>query len=302
MGTTWSVRIAAPSGGISQPIGAGIQSALDRVVTQMSHWDQASDLCRFNRVRSDAWQSLPIEFFTVLEAALAVAHESEGAFDPALGALVDLWGFGPAGTRAAPPAPDAIAQARDGLGWRAIAIDRRGLRARHDGSATLDFSGIAKGFGVDQVADYLIGQGILHFLVEVGGELRGCGLKPDGQPWWVDLEAPPGITLPVNRVALHQLSVATSGDYRRHFEHEGARYAHSIDPRTGWPVNAGMASVTVLHPSCMMADAYATALTVLGLDQGCALAERLDIAAILVARGDKGAREWLSPAAMRMLD
>lgn len=302
MGTTWSVRIAAPAISISRPLGAGIRSALDRVVAQMSHWDVASDISRFNRVRSGAWQGVQPEFLTVLDAALAVARESEGAFDPAIGALVDLWGFGPAGKCAAPPAPQAIAQALDGLGWMAIETDSLGLRARHDGSAQLDFSGIAKGFGVDQVADYLIGQGVFHFLVEVGGELRGSGVKPDGQPWWVDLEAPPGLALPLNRVALHQLSVATSGDYRRGFEHEGAHYGHSIDPRTGWPVNNGMASVTVLHPSCMMADAYATAITVLGMEQGLPFAERLGIAAVLVARGDMGAREWLSPALRAMLD
>jgi len=300
MGTRWSVRIVSSAAGLPRDLAGGIQAVLDRVVAQMSHWDAGSDLSRFNRSRG--WQRLPAEFVHVLDTALQVARLSDGAFDPAIGALVDLWGFGPAGATAAPPSPEAIGEAQAEGGWRHVALDSLGLRARRTGTAQLDFSGIVKGYGVDRVAEWLIGQGLVHCLVEVGGELRGSGLKPDGQPWWVDLETPPGLALPVTRVALHQLSTATSGDYRRVFDHDGARYAHSLDPRTGWPVKNGVASVTVLHPSCMLADAWATALTVLGAPAGMALAEAQDLAMLMVVRAPDGTRDHLSPALQAMLD
>lgn len=299
MGTDWSVRAVVPPGSVPD-LAPGIQSVLDRVVAQMSNWEADSDISRFNRSTPGAWQLPPPQFMTVLDAALEVARLSDGAFDPAIGVLVDLWGFGPARPRNAPPTDDAIAAALARSGWTRIEHDMLGLRARRHDRVALDFSGIAKGFGVDQVAAWLAGQGIAHYLVEVGGELRGAGLKPDGQPWWVDLEAPPGLALPVNRVALHGMSAATSGDYRRCFDHGGTRYAHSLDPRTGRPIANGVASVTVLHPRCMMADAWATALTVLGAEAGLALAEAQGIAALIVERQDN--RESMSSTLAAMLD
>ncbi|WP_182911920.1 FAD:protein FMN transferase [Sphingomonas cavernae] len=301
MGTSWSVRLVAPPAGLPD-VTPGIERVLDRVVAQMSNWEAGSDISRFNRSPTGAWQLPPPEFMTVLDAALGVARLSGGAFDPAIGALVNLWGFGPAGPRTAPPEDSAIAEALARSGWTRIEHDMPGLRARRTVAVDLDFSGIAKGFGVDQLSEWLTAQGLSHHLVEIGGELRGSGLKPDGQPWWIDLEAPPGLGLQLNRVALHGLSVATSGDYRRWFEHDGARHAHSLDPRTGRPIANGVASVTVLHPSCTMADAWATALTVLGAEAGLALAEKQGLAATFVERTEGVAREWQSTTFKAMLD
>ncbi|MCJ8157255.1 FAD:protein FMN transferase [Sphingomonas sp. LaA6.9] len=295
MGTSWSVRLVARPSGVADAM-QGIERVLDRVVAQMSNWETGSDISRFNRSTPGTWLLPPPEFLTVLDAALEIARLSDGAFDPAIGALVDLWGFGPAGPRKTPPADDAVADALARSGWRRIEHDMAALRARRTATAALDFSGIAKGFAVDRVSEWLAGQGLVHHLVEIGGELRGSGLKPDGQPWWVDLEAPPGVAVPVNRVALHGLSVATSGDYRRWFEHDGRRHAHSLDPRTGRPIANGVASVTVLHPSCMLADAWATALTVLGTEAGLALAEAQGLAARIIERAEQGVREWHSSA------
>ncbi len=294
MGTNWSVRAISPPTGIARDI----QSVLDQVVAQMSNWEAGSDISRFNRAAPGVWWLLPPEFATVLDAALAIAHDSGGAFDPAIGTLVDLWGFGPAGPVARPPDGAALLHARDQAGHRRIELDMLGLRARRTRNAALDFSGIAKGYGVDRVAELLLSRGVRHFLVEVGGELRGAGLKPDGQPWWTDLEAPPGIACAPARVALHELSVATSGDYRRWCEHDGHRYAHSIDPATGRPTTNGVRSVTVLHPSCMRADAWATALTIAGPDAGMAMAETQKLAALIVS--DDG--EAMSSAMRAMLD
>lgn len=293
MGTRWSVRIVSP--GTAAEWRAEIAPVLDGVIAQMSQWEAESDLSRFNRGAIGTWHALPADFAHVLDAGLAVAAASDGAFDPTLGLLVDRWGFGAAGRRTTPPESTPAAA----TGWRAI--ERDGARARRTAPVALDFSGIAKGFALDAVARRLRARGADDFLVEIGGELLGAGVKPDGQPWWVDLETPPGAPVAPLRVALHELSVATSGDYRRFFEQDGRRYAHTLDPRTGRPSESGVASATVLHASCMLADAWATALTVLGADAGIALAEREGLAARLVLHGGPQ-RERLSPALQAMLD
>jgi thiamine biosynthesis lipoprotein len=292
MGTGWNLLAVSPPA----DAGAGIQAALDRIVAQMSQWEPESDISRFNRAAPGRWHLLPPEFVTVLQAALDVALASGGAFDPALGALTDLWGFGPAPAPVAAPGEDVIAGLLADRGT--VELDARGLRARRNGGARLDFSGIAKGFGVDQAAEWLLARGARHFLVEVGGELRGEGLKPDGQPWWVDIEIPPGMTIAPLRIALHGLAIATTGDYRRWLDAGGRRHGHTLDPRSGRPVHSGVRSVTVLHADCMLADAWATALAVLGPGEGLELAERHGLAAHMIA----GDAEHMSPVFAAMLD
>lgn len=294
MGTSWSVKVVGGAG----PLAGEIQQVLDRIVAEMSHWAPDSNLGRFNRGAPGWWQPLPRDLATVLAAALRVARASGGAFDPAMGRLVDLWGFGPPGPRADVPADTEIAEALRESGRDHLEID--GIRFRRTAPATLDLSGIAKGFAVDAVAERLRGMEVRDFLIEVGGELRGEGIKPDGQPWWVDLEPVPGAALAPVRVALHGLAVATSGDYRRAFARGGKVYAHTLDPRTGRPADNGVASVTVLHPSCMLADAWATALTVLG-PEGMPLAEREGLAVHMAVRGESGFEEYLSPALQTMI-
>jgi thiamine biosynthesis lipoprotein len=295
MGTSWSVRLAAPLGGMADDLEQGIRAVLDGVIAQMSNWEPASDISRFNTTPPDEWQTLPDDFLFVLDAALRVASTSGGAFDPTVGRAVDLWGFGPGAARA--PAPRRHNRPGD---WRAIEIGRS--KARRLSDVTLDFSGIAKGFAVDAVASLLTRSGLRHALVEIGGELRGEGVRPDGQPWWVDVELPEGLTPPGMRVALSGLSIATSGDYRRWFEEGGRRFAHSIDPRTGAPVENDVASVTVLHESAMMADAWATAILVSGREKGMALAEREGLAVLTIERAPGGARETMSTALHAMLE
>ncbi|HEX7782374.1 MAG TPA: FAD:protein FMN transferase [Sphingobium sp.] len=295
MGTSWSALIVAPSGGLPDGVEAGIHAVLAGVIAQMSNWEPDSDISRFNRSAPGDWQNFPDDFLTVLRAGLHIAERSGGAFDPAVGDAVEAWGFGPSATRV--PAP--LHESGSVRNWRAIEIE--GDRARRLAPVALDFSGIAKGFAVDAIAACLSGMGLRHFLVEIGGELRGVGVKPDGQPWWVDLEAPPGMSLPPVHVALCGLSVATSGDYRRYFEEDGRRFAHSIDPRTAAPVDNGVASVSVLHESAMIADAWATALTVLGPEDGLKLAADERLAVLMVTRGDGGPKEWMTPAFGAML-
>lgn len=288
MGTSWSARIVDAPPGCAD----AIEAVLARVIAQMSNWEAASDISRFNAAPIGMWQPLPGDMLTVLRAGLDIARISDGAFDPAIGRMVARWGFGPAGLSCAPAAA--------GAPWRAIELD--GGRARRLADVTLDFSGIAKGFAVDAVAQALRDLGVVSFLVEIGGELRGDGVKPDIQPWWVDVAPPPGLPLPVLRVALCGLAIATSGDYHR-FREEGARrLSHSIDPATGTPIANDVASVTVLHDSAMLADAWATAITILGPDRGMALATRHGLAACLIRRDGAGGVEYMTPALAAMLD
>src|SRR5471032_1543001 len=311
MGTSWSVRLVAPAASSSSDLQQGLQRQLDLVVAQMSHWDAQSDLGRYNRAPGGSWHALAPDFYMVLDFALDVMRESGGAYDPCAGALVNLWGFGPenrcdeAGFVA--PTQAQTGAVRDRRAAQRIELDRAARRFYQPGGVQLDLSAIAKGYGVDKLARYLESQGIHHYLVEVGGELRGAGVKPDGQPWWVALEQPPALSSDDAQhdefvLALHGLSVATSGDYRRYFEHHGRRLAHTIDPRSGVPAPHDLASVTVVHAECMAADAWSTALTVLGPQAGLALAEQRGLAARFVQRGAHGDSETLSSHLRAMLE
>lgn len=299
MGTSWSVKLA----GVAPASLAGwqtlIEAELAEVVAQMSHWAPDSALGRFNRAAAGSWQLLPPALRVVLEAGLRIARASDGAFDPAVGALVNLWGFGPPGPRQGLPAEAELALARAHSGWQQLRHE--GEQWLQPGGLQLDLSGIAKGYAVDAVSERLQAAGVPAALVEVGGELRGFGVKPDAQPWWVAIAAPPGAALPEQIVALHGLAMASSGDYLRHFEHAGRRYAHTLDPRSGRPLVQAPASVTVLHPSCMLADAHATAITVLGAEAGMAYARQHDLAAYLLERRPGALREHWSPAYATLL-
>lgn len=287
MGTGWSATYCAAQlrPDIAQ---AAIERRLAELVAELSHWQPESDLSRFNRAAAGHWVALPPDFATVIAAALDIAEVSGGAFDPAIGRLVDLLGFGPPGPQPA-PSDEAVGAARASGGAARLAYDPHARRLRQPGGLALDLSGIAKGFAVDAIGASLDANGAHDWLVEIGGELKGRGLRPDSDPWWVDLETPPGLAdLPI-RIALHGLAVATSGDY--------IRGAHTIDPRTGRSIDNDVRSVSVIHESAMLADAWATALTVLGPDEGLRLATKHDIAARIVTTG-----ETLTPALRRMLD
>ncbi len=291
MGTRWSAQIVAPPPGVQ----AAIAGVLAHLIAQMSHWERCSQLSRINAAAPGGWHGIAPEFAAVMEVALDIAARSDGAFDPAMGALVDLWGFGPPGPRADAPSDAEIDAARAAVGPGAIELDALLLRLRRVRPARLDLSGIAKGYAVDAVAARLRAIGCTDFLFEIGGELVGVGIRPDGQPWWVDVEAPPGVALAPLRIALHGIAAATSGDYRR----TSAAGSHSIDPRTGRPIAHGTASVTVIHTDCCHADAWASALTVLEPEAAMALAEREGLAMQLVVRGEG---EWLSRGLRAMLE
>ena len=288
MGTDWSLQAVSPPAAALH----GVQAAFDLVVEQMSQWEPDSDLSRFNRAPPGTWREVPAEFAHVVDVALDIARASGGAFDPGLGRITEAWGFGSTGRTGKAPAAGKCASDRT------IDFDPATRRIRRGEAAALDLSGIAKGYAVDLAAAWLLDIGVRHFLLEVGGELRGEGIRPDGQPWWVDVEMPPTSSIPPWRIALHDLSVATSGNYRRGFSVGGQHYSHSFDPATGRPIVNTVSSVTVLHRDCIRADGWATALTVLGPEAALKLADGQELAACIVA----GDREYLSRAWRDMMD
>ena len=300
MGTTWSVHAV-----LAQPeidLRDCTEHALHQVIEQMSTWEPTSHLSRFNRAAPITWCELPAECWHVLTYALWLARATNGAYDPSIGVLTNLWGFGPLGPRTAPPSASEIDEARTHTGWQRIELSSVERRAYQPGGIEIDFSSIAKGYAVDHVARALEASGINDYLVEIGGELRGAGCKQDDSPWWVEIERIDADDCERTLVALHELSVATSGDYRRYIDSDGTRYSHSIDPRTGWPIDNALASVTVLARECMHADALATALHILGVEQGLAFADTHAIAAILIERTNDGVVHHFSAAIQRYLD
>lgn len=302
MGTTWSVRLTPPLEASRAQFQAAVEQELAGVIALFSHWEPSSELSRWNNAPAGTW-AMSEPFWTVLDEAMNLAADTDGAVDPTLGALVDLWGFGPPGPRASGlPTEDEIEAALAVSGWGRLRMIRPGRGLVQPGGMRLDLSGVAKGHAVDRVSDRLTALGATHHLVEIGGELRGAGVKPDGLPWWTELEAAPGATAPRTLAALFDIAVATSGDGERHFEVFGHRYSHTLDGRTGRPIRNGVASVSVFADTALRADAVATALTVMGPEDGAAWAEAMEVAALFTVRGPEGVTEIITPAAAAMLE
>ena len=280
MGTTWQVKLVVPSGRDLHPLHAGIQARLDAVVAQMSTWEADSDISRFNRAAPGTALPLPALFAEVMDGALDIARRSDGAFDPTVGPLVALWGFGAHAHARRVPDAALLAATRARCGWQRLQWQHGSLL--QPGALELDLSAIAKGFAVDLVTRWLRAGQISAALVEVGGELHGYGRKPDAQPWRV--------------LALDDLAVATSGDRFHQFIQDGTHYSHTLDPRVGMPVSRSAAAVTVVARDALHADGWATALTVMGIESGLAFANAHGLAARFITRTAHGIDEHLSTA------
>ncbi len=286
MGTTWHATLVPPPEGVdTEALRAGIQAQLDRVEESMSTYRPASEISRVNAAPVATWVPVSHDFYTVLSTALAVGRSSRGAYDVTVGSLVDLWGFGASGPRGEAPSVAAVEARLAAGGHRNLRLDGESLSVLKQTDLSLDFSSLAKGYGVDVVADWLQGQGLQRYLLEVGGEMRVAGLSHRGDAWQVAIEKPDSaIRSAAAGIALTDRAIATSGDYRNFFELDGRRYSHLIDPRTGWPVAHDLVSVTVVHPSAMLADAWATALTVLGAQAAMAVAREQELAVYFIQR------------------
>jgi thiamine biosynthesis lipoprotein len=296
MGTTYAVKLHDVDVEIDA-LQSQINTLLERINDQMSTWRPDSELSRFNSSRSPGWFPVSTETAYVVEAAEAISVLSDGAFDVTVGPIVNLWGFGPEGSNAGPPSEQQIKTTMERVGYRKlnVRVSPSALRKQHP-EMYVDLSAIAKGFAVDEVTRLLDERHIRAYLVEIGGELRARGSKPDGSPWTVAIERPlPGERVVQSIVALRDHAIATSGDYRNYVEKDGKRYSHTIDPRTGRPIAHGLASVSVITSSAMRADALATAIMVMGPEQGYRLAAREALAVQLIIRGGDRPRVLVTP-------
>lgn len=272
-----------------------VKAALDKVDRQMSTYKPNSELSRFNRAPVGQPFELSPETAEVVKEAIRIGDMSNGAFDVTIGAAVNLWGFGPDKHPDRVPSDSQVAEALQKVDYRALELD--GTTLTKTKPVYVDLSGIAKGYGVDQAARALDEQGVTRYLVEVGGEIRTKGDKPDGEPWRIAVEKPVSNERAVQRIIeLDDSAVATSGDYRNYFEENGKRYSHTIDPRTGRPITHHLVSVTVITSDCMTADALATAIDVLGPEAGYEMAEREELAVYLVVKTPDGFETRVSEA------
>ena len=298
MGTTYSVMINAATLPLSrQQLQVRFDAILNRVNMEMSGYLPESELSRINNTDSTDWLSVSASLMRVLQAARELSRLTGGAFDVSVGPLVNLWGFGPQQDFTVPE-EQQIDTALRLVGYQKLQLDRAASNLKKAAAGMyIDLSAIAKGYGVDEIADYLDGLQLDNHLVEIGGEIRARGVNAKNVPWQIGIEQPAAGEREVRQIIkLDNRAMATSGDYRNYFEHEGTRYSHTIDPRSGRPVSHGLASVTVLHPSTMLADAWATGLLVLGPERGLELARQNGLAAYFIIHNDAGFREESTPA------
>ena len=304
MGTVWTVRIAELPAGVSGPeLRAQIDQLLEQVNAEMSTYRRDSVITAFNQAEAGTRIRLPDGFATVLAEALYWAEITDGAFDPTAGPLVNLWGFGPERRRDDIPDEDEIRQAMARVGWQRLEFNPERAELTQAGEVFLDLSAIAKGWGVDVIAEHLLDLRVPGFLVEIGGDLRTHGVRHDGQPWRVAVERPlPGSRELHDIINVREVSITTSGDYRNFFKSEGRRFSHLIDPRTGFPIDHGTVSVTAAADRCATADVMATALSILPIEQAWELAIERDLAVLwLLADGDELA-ERVTPAFIRLTE
>ena len=296
MGTVYHITARCSAGTV-------LQSAVDRelewVNSLMSTYISDSSLSRFNAAAIDTWIPVEQELLDVVDAAIDLSRTTEGAYDITVGPLVNLWGFGAPGNRSGKqPEATEIRKALQRVGYSMLETRMQPSMLRKHGNVYVDLSSIAKGYGVDRIAELLTKKECANYLVDIGGEVRTLGFSPRSRSWRIGLEVPEAESFgAINRIIeLPDVAVATSGDYRNFVEWDGITYSHIIDPRTGYPVSHSLASVTVIHSSTMQADAIATLLTVLGPDAGWQYAQKHNLAVLFVWRSETGFEQRHTPS------
>lgn len=289
MGTSWHLKVHdSPIEG--NDIQIGLQAEIERINLEMSTYLDFSTLSRFNEQQDiDTGIAISKDMQKVLEGARYVHQQTFGAFDVTIGSLVKLWGFG-GNTKSEKPTPEEISEVLSTLGMAHIYVSD-GKLFKIAPSVEVDLSAIAKGYAVDVGGEWLESQGIQNYLLEIGGEIRARGNKDSETPWIIGIEKPDSKNLQQkvhSTISLNNESLATSGDYRQYYEVDGKRISHTIDPRTGHPIDHNLASVSVIHESTMMADAWATAISVLGADEGMIIAKRHKLPVRMLIRTEDG--------------
>jgi len=280
MGTTYHIRVVTGSFDNISNLKSKIDQRLGKINQSMSTWIKDSEISRFNDLKN-AGEKIKVsdDFVQVMIVAAELYRLTVGAWDGTVNPLVNLWGFGNKGMTTTIPPPEVITRLVSDLGFSYIQIIENRYLAKKKGSISLDLGSIAKGYAVDKIAEVIEQKGIKNFLVEIGGEVYAAGTRIDGQPWKIGINTPRP-NAPHDQVykaiTIQNKAFATSGDYRNFFEIDGKRYSHIIDPRTGYPVDNGVVSVSVIADTCIFADGLATALMVMGPEKGLALVNRLD--------------------------
>jgi thiamine biosynthesis lipoprotein len=265
MGTTFSIKVSKMPAELKEPeLKQQIMALLTGLDAQMSTYKPDSELNALSQNPHTDWISVSPSLYTVIKEAYRIYELSSGAFDITVGPLVNLWGFGPDWATLKAPEDETIATIKNQMGSAHLHFDDNLFKIKKDKvELSLDLSAIAKGYAVDRVASLLESLGIQDYMVEIGGELRLKGLNLNQQKWRIAVERPAANERSIQKVlAITDTAIATSGDYRNFFEVDGVRFSHTIDPRTGKPIRHNLASVTVLHPASMTADALATAFMV----------------------------------------
>ncbi len=284
MGSTYSIKYVrnqnSPSPDLLKREADAILAEIDK---QMSTYRDDSFIEQFNQAPAGSCQSMPAPVLALIEEGRVLNAQSQGAFDLTLEPLLNLWGFGPKARAEKVPTPEQLSAARERIGMQHVR--QVGEQLCKDVDVQVDFNSIAAGYAVDRVVQRLVELGVDSYLVEITGELKAAGKKPDGQHWRIGLEAPQEGERVAQRVlALDGYGVSTSGDYRNYFEENGQRYSHTLDPLTGAPITHKLAAVTVVDKSTLRADGLSTVLMVMGTEPGLAFAEHMGIAAFFVTR------------------
>ena len=305
MGTTYHITIAR---GDKLPSSELRQSEVDKLLlavnASFSTYINSSEVSTFNQYDGPQGQLKTPGFIELLVKAQRINSLTAGAYDITIGPLVNLWGFGPDFKEDDIPSNEAIERALNNVGFDNILIDIEGSQVRKlKPSVYIDFSSIAKGYGVDQVAKLIESKGYSNYMVEIGGEMRVSGHNPEGNRWRIAVEKPDSVTRGIHRIInVTNVAMATSGDYRNYFLKDGVQFSHTIDPKTGRPVHHSLASVTVLNENTATADALATAFMVLGDKKGYDLAMKKKLAVLFLVKQGDGFKELMTPAFKRLIE
>lgn len=293
MGTTYHIKIIAPRADDMGTVKKRIDQRLEQLNQSMSTYRKNSEISRFNRlVGVEKPFAVSADFLKVMQAADAIHGLTAGAWDGTVYPLVNLWGFGRSGPIDVAPSKAAIMRALEKVGFKHLDVSADGSLAKHKSQVTVDLASIAKGYGVDATAELIRGLGYQNYLVEIGGEVFAAGRRKDGKPWKVGVNRPSkgaSATQVYKALNLEDRAMATSGDYRNYVEIDGRIYSHIIDPRTGYPVNNGVVSASVIAPNCTLADGLATALMIMGPQKGVDLLNNLEnVEGLIIVRKTDG--------------
>jgi len=295
MGTTYNITVITEKDVDEKRLKGDIDKTLKRVNMEMSTFIDDSEISRFNNTRSLEWIPVSLPFAKVVKKSLEISEKSDGAFDITVGPLIELWGFGKKEKKKIPSDAD-IASVSEAIGYKNLKVRLSPPSLKKDKSELkINLSAIAKGYGVDSVADLLSSKGYNNYLVEIGGEIRTGG-KKFGKRWRVGIITPDTLNSFDKVVRLTDISLATSGDYYNYFEKNGKRYSHTIDPKTKRPITHKLASVTVAYKDCMTSDGYATAIDVLGPEKGYEFAVKENLAVYMIIRGKDGFIVKMTPS------